>query len=114
MGPKRKTKRRLEMGEEAWEAHQRARRVRKVVEHRRKLKWRLVEYAGGKCQKCGYKKKIPGAYAFHHKDPDEKDLGLAKNYGKSIETLRREVDKCDLLCVRCHAEVHHKLEEAKS
>lgn len=108
----RKSKRRLVMGEKKWAEYQKTRQVKKVVQHRRRLKWRLVEYAGGKCRKCNYDKKIPGAFAFHHKNKD-KEFGIAGNYGKSIATLKKEIDKCDLLCVRCHAELHYEIEQDK-
>ena len=44
------SKRRAEMGEEAWEEHQKAIRVRKVVKYRKRTKWKLVLYKGGECQ----------------------------------------------------------------
>jgi hypothetical protein len=73
---------------------------------------RLIDYKGGRCQSCGYNKPIPGAYDFHHRDPGQKDFGISGKT-KSFEALKAEVDKCDLLCRRCHAEVHHELNEKK-
>ena len=76
----------------------------------RAIKHKLVEYKGGKCQKCGYDK-CEGALQFHHRDPEEKDftlshINLSKNF--SMEALLKEVDKCDLLCANCHAEIHYQ------
>jgi len=102
----RKSKRRLEMGEEAWRAWQKERMVSKVVRYRQRLKMRFVDEYGGKCKKCGYDKRIPDAYAFHHREGEDKEFSLARNYGKSQESIRKELDKCDLLCVLCHAETH--------
>lgn len=81
-----------------------------VMNWRNKVKQKLVEYKGGKCSRCGYSKPIWGAYDFHHRDPDQKDFGLS---GKSwsFDKLKEEVDKCDLLCRTCHAEVHWELEQ---
>ena len=87
--------------------------VKGVINWRRRKKLLLIEYKGKKCQQCGYDKPIPGAYAFHHRDPIEKDLAISGS-SLSLARLKKEVDKCDLLCVRCHAEVHHKLERNKS
>jgi hypothetical protein len=109
-------KRRLEMGEEAWAEYQRQRKnnkanawksrnVERVVDWRRNAKQKLIAYKGGKCQMCGYDKDCPGAYDFHHRDPKTKSFGIG---GLTIgfAKLKKEVDKCDLICRRCHAEIH--------
>lgn len=78
-----------------------------VVNWRKRAKENLVEYKGGCCQICGYKKSI-GALQFHHMDPEEKDFTVsAKSY--AYERLKKEVDKCVLLCSNCHIEVHEEL-----
>ena len=67
-----------------------------------------MEYKGNECQICGYDKiKYLSAFDFHHRDPSQKDFSLAsKGICKSYKTLIKEVDKCDLLCGRCHQEIH--------
>jgi len=84
-------------------------RSKKAIRYRQKLKRKLIIYKGSKCEKCGYDKDCPGAFSFHHRDPKEKDFGISNNLGKSKKEIYEEVDKCDLLCVRCHAELHHQL-----
>jgi hypothetical protein len=84
----------------------------KFSRYRRKLKLRLIEYKGGKCSRCGYDKSIPRAYSFHHRVMSEKKFELS-NYACGWKKLIAEADKCDLLCVLCHAEVHHELEQKK-
>ena len=81
--------------------------VKSVVEWRRRKKIELVEYKGGECERCGYKKCID-ALEFHHKNPDEKDFTIS---GKSwsFERLKKEVDKCILVCSNCHKEIHFEL-----
>lgn len=113
-----KSKRRVEMGEEAWAEFQRQRIIQKtyrykkrnvqaVVNWRRLTKLKLIEYKGGKCEICGYNKPVPSCYDFHHLDPNKKDFGIS---GKSVkfETIKLEVDKCQLLCKLCHAEIHDR------
>lgn len=69
-------------------------------------KVRAIEYKGGVCIKCGYDgHRCPGAMDFHHRDPAEKKFGIAGNYGLGWDKLVVELDKCDLYCCRCHAEV---------
>lgn len=80
-----------------------------VTERRRKLRRMAVEYGGGRCQICGYKKSIY-ALIFHHRDPREKDFGLSdRGLTRSWERIQRELEKCILLCANCHAEVHQGL-----
>lgn len=81
----------------------------------KKLKKMCVEYKGNCCEYCGYKKYI-GALDFHHKDPTKKDFGIAKCSTKKFEGIKKELDKCLMLCSNCHREEHHILsfaEEAK-
>ena len=75
---------------------------------RRAIKKSLVEYLGGKCQKCGYNKSIR-ALEFHHLDPNKKDFGISTHINRDIKELKQEVSKCILLCSNCHAEEHERL-----
>ncbi|XKT74921.1 MAG: hypothetical protein ACJKSS_02030 [Patescibacteria group bacterium UBA2103] len=85
----------------------RAEYLRKAVAKRRKeLRNKALEYGGGKCKICGYKK-CKQALAFHHKDPKQKDFGLsARGLTRSWEKIQKELDKCILVCANCHAELH--------
>ena len=84
-------------------------RMDAVSRKRKKLKKDLVEYKGGKCEKCGYNKCI-AAMDFHHINPKEKDFAVSKNgHTKSWEKLKKEADKCILVCANCHRELHEEL-----
>lgn len=80
-----------------------------VIEWRKRKKIELVEYKGGECEICGYKKSFR-ALEFHHKDPSKKDFTIS---GKSwsFERLKIEVDKCILVCSNCHAEIHDEIDK---
>jgi hypothetical protein len=60
---------------------------------------------GGKCQRCGYDKCLE-ALSFHHRDPSLKDPKW--NKGWKLEKLAAELEKCDLVCHNCHAEIHQE------
>lgn len=75
-----------------------------VVRHTRRRKLMYVEYLGGSCVSCGYNA-VPWSLVFHHRDPSEKEFQLAHG-NVSWERAVKELDKCDLLCVNCHEEVH--------
>ena len=66
-----------------------------------------VEYLGGKCSTCGYEKCLE-ALDFHHTDFKTKDTQFSQKRGWAWERLRKELDKCVLLCRNCHAEHHAK------
>ena len=69
----------------------------------------LVKLKGGKCSKCNYNKSL-SALSFHHRDPKEKLFGLSKEalWKYSWDKIISEVNKCDLLCLNCHAELHEE------
>jgi len=74
---------------------------------RKQVKIDLVEYKGKNCEICGYNRCIE-ALEFHHKDPNEKDFSISSNF-KSMDKMKKEVDKCLLLCANCHREEHFKI-----
>jgi len=78
-----------------------------VTSWRKRTKIKLVEYKGGSCERCGYNKSV-AALQFHHRDPAQKEIRIGGST-KSFESLRTEVDKCDLVCSNCHAEIHEEL-----
>ena len=68
-------------------------------------KW-AVEYKGLKCECCGYSKCIE-ALDFHHLDPKQKDFNISdSNLTSNWETIKKELDKCILICSNCHREIH--------
>lgn len=79
-------------------------RDRQAERHRR-VKSLAVAYKGGSCLVCGYSF-YEGGLVFHHTNPLEKEFGIGRQTRSFDETLKAELDKCLLLCTRCHAEVH--------
>lgn len=77
----------------------------KTKNRNKALKQRAVEMLGGKCQICGYDR-CNEALTFHHRNPEEKEFGVGNNYNRKWEDLDREIRKCVLVCMNCHAEVH--------
>lgn len=76
-----------------------------VSSKRRKRKEMAVKRLGGKCAICGYDKCI-AALDFHHKNRATKTHEVSSLYDSTLEKFLCEVDKCELLCCRCHAELH--------
>jgi hypothetical protein len=65
----------------------------------------LIADRGGCCERCGYSK-CNAALQWHHMDPTQKEFGISSKRGSPVESLKKEIDKCTLLCANCHAEVH--------
>lgn len=86
------------------------RNIMNATKGRKKLKNKAVEYKGGECANCGYKKCL-SALTFHHLDPSQKDFGIGgAGETRAWEKVRAELDKCILLCANCHAEEHERLD----
>jgi hypothetical protein len=69
-----------------------------------KIKKQIVNYMGGECVLCGYKKCFAALHC-HHINPFEKSFTISE---KSIfnQELKDELEKCLLLCAVHHAEAH--------
>ena len=83
--------------------------------HRRVInrKW-MSEYKETlSCSKCGYSKKTHPSFKvqalqFHHTH-NNKDYEVSNmvHRGFAKDTINKEVDKCIVLCSRCHTEMHY-------
>jgi len=74
----------------------------------KKRRLKLIKNKGSICENCGYSKN-QAALSFHHLDPSDKkfqiDIRACSN--RKWNSLLKEANKCQLLCLNCHAEVHH-------
>ena len=62
------------------------------------------------CLQCGFNDH-PAALDFHHRDPATKMYSVGQMWvtAKSIEAMKEEIAKCDVLCANCHRILHHSL-----
>lgn len=79
-------------------------------ERHQKRKQIWVDLKGGCCQVCGYDKYL-GALEFHHNNPEEKDKDFYDLIRLSSPKVLEELDKCLLVCVNCHREIHGGLHQ---
>ena len=84
---------------QSYEAQQERGRIRKI---------QLIGLSGNRCGNCGYNKNF-AALEFHHTDPATKSfqLDLRSLSNRRWEAILGEVEKCQLLCSNCHAELHN-------
>lgn len=73
-----------------------------------KNKMIIVNRLGGGCSICGYNKNL-AALSFHHLDPLKKSfqIDLRSLSNRSMNSLLSEIDKCSLVCINCHIEIHN-------
>jgi len=69
-------------------------------ERRNKRRLNLITLLGGKCANCGSKKDLH----FDHQDPGKKSNRIANLIDAPEDILMAEVNKCILLCSKCHRE----------
>lgn len=79
-------------------------------ERRANRRRKLIEIKGSRCLECGGVESLE----FNHRDRDEKSFNLS---GKWLDTkwevILKELDKCDLLCKKCHLTYTRKQYEEK-
>lgn len=81
---------------------------RKVTAKQR-FKRACIAYKGGACEVCGYAK-CDAALDFHHNDASQKDFGISDSGHCCLtDEIKKELDKCRLLCANCHRELHFEL-----
>ena len=78
------------------------------------LKWLQDYKIEHGCSKCGYNTHAV-ALDFHHVDETKKEFSLyaaqRRRYG--MERIKKEVDKCIVLCANCHRVHHYATEESE-
>jgi len=84
-------------------------------------KIKAVQYKGGKCFKCGYKKclssicfhhfisKIDGYFTEEELKKYKKSFSISEKMDASWDIIKKELDKCICLCQNCHSELHEGL-----
>lgn len=75
-----------------------------ATQRRKELRERAVAHLGGRCAICSYTG-CAAAFDFHHIEVWRKDFTISDRM-TSWEAIRPELEKCVLLCARCHREVH--------
>ena len=85
-------------------------RVRRNLDKKNRKKRLFEEVALIKtslgCKVCGYNKSHY-ALDFHHRSREDKADSVSRLASNGLRTkVLAEIEKCDVLCKNCHAEVH--------
>lgn len=68
-------------------------------------KIKAIQLLGGKCITCGNDNRT--CLEFHHKNKDEKEHKIAVALTGRWSVLKKELDKCSIMCRNCHMEEHY-------
>jgi hypothetical protein len=74
----------------------------------RNKKYLEIHKAKNPCKSCGERRSV--LLTYHHRDPKTKkyNVGSLVSNGRSIDLLKKEIAKCDVLCHNCHVLEHSK------
>jgi hypothetical protein len=87
-----------------WYPGHKKERIQETKDRRIELQeWYTNYKATLHCKNCG--EWHPECLQFHHRNPREKEFNVSEwiRNGVSLERLKAEVTKCDVLCANCHA-----------
>jgi hypothetical protein len=81
---------------------------KKHVKNRKELirKWILNYKKNLRCSICS--ESHPAILDFHHKWGKEFTVNYLVANGYSVERIKRELEKCVVLCSNCHRKLHYK------
>lgn len=73
-----------------------------------RIKIKMIQYNGGCCVECGLKLEDShySVFDFHHTDPKSKDPNFKRIKSQKWDVIKKEIDKCELLCANCHRIKH--------
>lgn len=78
----------------------------------KQVKIKMIEYKGCKCERCNLdiKDSHYSVFEFHHINPKLKDINFEKIKYQKWDKIKKELDKCKLLCANCHRLTHADME----
>ncbi len=117
------------LGEETWEYLEKKRAWDRNYYQRHKIerqaansvrRARLYEYlqqikSKASCAYCG--ENHPAALQFHHRDPSQKEFNVGEFVTRQLggmDKLKKEIEKCDVVCANCHLKYHYNHDHRQS
>jgi len=67
----------------------------------------IVAMFGNKCHMCKRENLPLGCFDFHHLVDNDKHTNIGTMMLWSWEKLKKELNKCIMVCSNCHREIHH-------
>ena len=79
----------------------------KADDRKEKIKEWYIDYKSKqKCEICF--ESCPACLDFHHINDEEKEICVAQAVARnwSISNIKKEIDKCVVVCANCHRKIH--------
>lgn len=91
-----------------WNHRNREQRYKYSIKRSKKLRAQAIIDKGGQCCKCQikYNNENAAIFDFHHVSNKDFNLGVNAFKDYSIEIIKKELDKCILICSNCHRLLH--------
>ena len=86
--------------------------IQKAKESKHRVREEFENYKKTlKCEVCG--ESHVATLDFHHKDPSTKEIIISESIWRwSWNTIKKEIDKCVVLCSNCHRKLHYEEKKA--
>ena len=98
----------------SWHQRHRAERLARLRQRKAVIKATASEYTQNLksqlcCVDCG--QRHPATLHFHHLHAEDKEfnIGHAVSGGISLDRIKKEIEKCIVLCANCHAIRHYNM-----
>ncbi len=90
-----------------WYSQNKKSEIVHIKRRKKALKKWLAEYKLGlKCERCP--ENHPSTLDFHHINKNkEAGITVLVSNGRSITNIKKEIDKCIVLCSNCHRKEHY-------
>lgn len=91
----------------SYEKNKKTTLIRNKKNKKKNRSWYINYKSTLKCSKCP--ENHPSCLDFHHEDPTIKEVEISRmiNSTSSLETIKKEIDKCIILCANCHRKHHY-------
>ena len=93
----------------AWYSRNKTSERKHIYGRKKKIKKWFEDYKKSlKCIRCG--ENHSATLDFHHKDTKTKEFGINSRVhsGYSIDLIKKELAKCEVLCANCHRKLHYQ------
>ncbi len=94
----------------SWHQRHRAKRLARMYERKRAIHKYIQNMKNQlRCVDCG--QRHPATLHFHHLNSEDKvfNISYAANRGFSLDRIKKEIEKCIVLCANCHAIRHYNM-----
>lgn len=95
-----------EYHKKTWQQRKSKHKNKKRERIQKNREW-YIEYKKNISCKCG--ESHPSCLDFHHINNDKEfNIGDMIGQGYSVKTIKKEIDKCEVICKNCHAKLHYR------